>query len=221
MNVNFRIWKNKLLRKYQFDRFAFRKKTKNFVFRFDDSLTFSQYFFRKTNFLHNVKITEKNMMMQYLWNEFEFHLQATILRKKNDDFLKNFEKRVRQNEIAIRRIHEFNKKNGYEKSFVKNYEKLFFRNKKREILFVERINKLLKKFIKNNFVFIRIQKIEIIVFKNIFSSTSKKRSTFFRSCKWCNDFYWNNDCSKKKIRKKTKKNTMKRHRKRKRRYCFW
>ena len=213
MNVDLWIWKNELLRKYRFDRFVFRKKAKNFVFCFDDSLTFSQYFFRKTNFLHDVKITEKNMMMQYLWNGLEFHLQTTISRKKNGDFLKNFEKRVRQNEIAIRRVHELNKKNRYEKSyknrfeklFVKSYEKLFFRNKKREIFFVERIDKFLKKFIKNNFVFIRIKKVKIIVFKNIFSSTSKKRSTLSRSCRWCNDFHWNNDCSKEKIRKEAKK----------------
>ena len=110
MNVNFRIWKNELLRKYRFNRFVFWKKAKNLVFRFDDSLTFNQYFFQKTNLLHDVEITEKNMMIQYLWNEFEFHLQTTISRKKNGDFLKNFEKRVQQNKIAIRRVHELNKK---------------------------------------------------------------------------------------------------------------
>ena len=145
MNVDFRIWKNELLREYWFDCFVFRKKIENFVFRFDDSLTFNQYFSRKTNLLHDAEITKKNMMIQYLWNELEFQLQTTISRKKNNDFLKNFEKRVRQNETVARRVHEFNKQNRYRN----RYEKSFSRNEKSKSLSVERIDKFLKKLIKN------------------------------------------------------------------------
>ena len=67
--------------------------------------------------------------------------------------MKNFEKRVRQNETIIRRIHEFNKqsryKDRYKKSFFKKYEKSFSRNKKSKNLSVKRIDKFVKKLIKN------------------------------------------------------------------------
>ena len=214
MNVDFRIWKNEFLREYQSDRFVFRKKAEDFVFRFDDFLTLNQYFFRKTNLLHDAEIIEKNIMMQYLWNELKSQLAAIISRKKNDDFLKDFEKRVRQNETIVRRIHEFNRKNRYEKSFFKNryknffsknrYDKIFFKNKKSNNFSIDRIDKFLKKLIKNDPIWTHIKKIETI-FKTTPLSASKKRSAFFRSCKFCDDFYWNADCSKKNLKKKTKK----------------
>ena len=209
MNDDFWIWKNELLRKYRFDRFVFRKKAENFVYRFDEFLIFNQYFSRKINLLYNAEITKKNIMIQYLWNKLEFHLQTTISRKKNDDILKNFEKRVRQNETTVRKIHEFYKKNRYEKFFFKNryenknrYNKIFFKNQKSNNFSFDCINKFLKKFIKNDLIWIRIKKIEI-VFKNV-SSTSKKR-LFFWFCKFCNDFHWNNDYFKKNFKKKIKK----------------
>ena len=72
MNSNLTIWKDELFREFRLNRFEFMKKTKKMTFRFDDkNLTFNQYLTRKTNLLHDAEIIDENIIVRYLWEDFE------------------------------------------------------------------------------------------------------------------------------------------------------
>ena len=98
MNTNLKIWKNEFLKKYRFNRFETLKQAEKLKFRFDEQFILSEYFFKKTNHLQNARIIDENTMIRYLWNELNAQLILIIPFRKNENILKNFEKRIRMNE---------------------------------------------------------------------------------------------------------------------------
>ena len=103
-----------------------------------------------------------------------------ILVKKNENTLKNFEKRIRENYQTAKRIHDLNKKiqNRISFQFDKNSSKVS-KNLIRQIM-----NRLT---IKNKSQYIQIKKMEIthksLKITNEFIKFKKKNS--FRSCRFC------------------------------------
>ena len=95
INYDLKIWKNKLLQKYRFNRHESLNKTMIMIFRFDEFLTLNQYLFRKTNFLHDAIIANENLMMNYFWKNFDVKLVLTTSIRQNDDILKSFNRKVR------------------------------------------------------------------------------------------------------------------------------
>ena len=81
------------------------------TFRFDDkNLTLNQYFTRKINLLHNAKIIDENIIVRYLWKDFESQLILVTSMRENDDIIENFDRRVRNNERVARKVYELIKK---------------------------------------------------------------------------------------------------------------
>ena len=196
MNRNLTIWKNELLRKYRFNEFDSFEKIKKLKFRFDENLTFNQYLFRKTNLLHDDDIFEKHIMIQFIWNELDVHLVMTISIKKSENTLKNFEKRIRKNYQTTKKIYDLNKKiqNRISFRFDKNAKKIS-KNLIRQIM-----NRLATK---NRTQYNRTKKMKTTrkSFKITNDSTSTKfykKKESFRSCRFCENSHWNNDCINKK-----------------------
>ncbi len=80
------------------------------MFYFDEQLILSQYFSKKTNLLHNAKFKNEYIMIDYLLENINTILFFFIFMRKNDDFLNNFNRRVKMNKITTKKIHElFNK----------------------------------------------------------------------------------------------------------------
>ena len=177
MNRNLIVWKNELFKKYRFNKFDFFEKVKKLKFQFDENLIFNQYLFRKINLLHDNDIFEKHTMIQFIWNEFDVHLNITISVKKNENTLKNFEKRIRKNYQTTKKIHNLNKKiqNRISYRFDRNS------NKTLKILIRQIMNRLV---IKNRNQYTRIKKTEIIrkslKITNDFIKFLKKKNHFAR-----------------------------------------
>jgi hypothetical protein len=154
MNQNLNIWKNELLREFKSNKFASLKKAKNLIFRFDESLTINQYFSRKTNLLHDVEIKDENTMIEYFWENLESNLILTTFMRENEDTLKSFERKIKINEIATKRLHdlfnktrirEFNAQKSKKSHF--NDQKLRYQNNKKSSISAEKIEKLIKKIV--------------------------------------------------------------------------
>ena len=118
---------------------------------------------------------------------------------------------MRQNELATKKIHDFNKKKRFDRNYTKNrdrfertkYEKRLKYDRDRSNyekykkfqsnrLSTERIDKLLKKLIKKS-------QTESKIFKNRFPKQ------FSRSCQHCNGSHWDANCPKKNSKKESKK----------------
>lgn len=72
-----------------------------------EDLTLSQYISRKTNLLHDAGIFSENVMVRHLWERLDAQLTLATPMKQNDDTLKRFGKRVRQNEQAAKKVYDF------------------------------------------------------------------------------------------------------------------
>lgn len=151
MNSDLRVWKNELLKKYRFNKFEFLKKTKAMFFKFDDKLIFNQYLFKKINLLHDVKIANENIMINYFWNGLNVKLTLTISLKKDEDTFENFDRHVRQNETTAKKIHDLKKKRPMKKFTKEFYAKEIYTLKskyqrRQDDLSSKKIQKLLTKF---------------------------------------------------------------------------
>ncbi len=185
MNENLKVWEDKLLRKYKLNKFAFLKKAKKFVFRFDEQLILYRYFSRKTNLLHDAKIKDENIMIDYFWKNLNANLVLVIFMKENDDFLKNFDRRVRMNKTTTKKIYElFNKTRVWtyddqesRKTRFSNQQKIKFQESKKLSISMKRIERLMKKLS-------TIAKFTIKEKTKIFKII-KISKTFLRSCRFC------------------------------------
>ena len=74
------------------------------IFKFDEFLTLNQYFFRKINFLHDAAIADKNLMINYFSKELNVKLTLTTSIYQNDNILKNFDCKMRQNDTVAKKI---------------------------------------------------------------------------------------------------------------------
>jgi hypothetical protein len=196
MNQNLDIWKNELLREFKSNKFASLKKTKKLIFCFDESLTINQYFSRKTNFLHDVEIRNENTMIEYFWENLESNLILTTFMRENENTLKSFERKVRMNEIATKRLHnlfnktlirEFDAQKSRKSRF--NDQKLRYQNNKKSSISAEKIERLIKK------LFIVIN--ATLKSKSSNSKDDKITKILKRFCRHCQDSHWNNECSNK------------------------
>ena len=108
MNNSLIVWKNEILKKYRFNKFDSLNKTKKMKFNFDNekNFTLNQYFFRKINHLRDVDILNETLLISYLWKKLNAQLILIISFRENYNTIKNFERRVKQNEIAIKKIHQ-------------------------------------------------------------------------------------------------------------------
>ena len=110
MNHDLSVWEDELLREYRPNRFESLKKAENMKFRFEDSsTTLSQYLTRKTNHLHDAGIEDEDMIVRYLWQGLEANLALATPMREEGDTIENFNRRVRNNEAAAKRVHELNK----------------------------------------------------------------------------------------------------------------
>jgi hypothetical protein len=196
MNQNLNIWKNEFLREFRSNKFASLKKAKKLIFRFDESLTISQYFSRKTNFLHDVEIRDENTMIEYFWKNLKSNLILTTFMRENEDTLKSFERKIRMNEIAMKRLHDlFNKTRIREFDVQKsrksrfNDQKLRYQNNKKSSISAEKIERLIKK------LFIVIN--ATLKSKSSNSKDDKITKILKRFCRHCQDSHWDNECSNK------------------------
>ena len=108
MNDNLIVWKNEFLKKYRFNKFDFLNKTKKMKFNFDNEkiFTLNQYFFRKINHLRDVDIQNEILLISYLWKKLNVQLILIIFFRENYDIVKNFDRRIKQNEIVVKKIHQ-------------------------------------------------------------------------------------------------------------------
>ena len=204
INRNLAVWKNELLKKYWFNKFDSLEKVKKLKFRFDENLIFNQYLFRKTNLLHDDDIFEEHIMIQFIWNGLDVYLAMTTPVKKSEDTLKNFKKRIRKNYQTTKKIHDLNKKTQNRTSF------RFDKNAKKvsENLIRQIMNRLTTK---NRIQYSRTKKMKTTrksfkITNDSISTKPYKKKKSFRSCRFCENSHWNNDCiNKKKIKKKWQK----------------
>jgi len=111
MNENLTIGKNKLLQEYCSNKFKFLRKTKKITFRFEDKKQIlNQYFIRKINLLYNIKMQDKNIIVCYLWNNLKAQLILITSLREDNNIIEIFNQRVRNNEQAIRKNQNLNKK---------------------------------------------------------------------------------------------------------------
>ena len=110
MNHDLSVWEDELLREYRPNRFESLKKAENMRFRFDDSsTTLSQYLTRKTNHLHDAGIQDEDMIVRYLWQGLEANLALATPMREEGDTIEAFNRRVRNNETAAKRVYDLNK----------------------------------------------------------------------------------------------------------------
>ena len=111
MNESLIIWKNELLQKFKTNRFKSFKKMKKMIFHFDDKKqSFNQYFIRKINLLHDVEINNENIIMKYLWNELKTQLTFVTSFRENENIIKIFNRRMRNNKQIARKIWKLQKR---------------------------------------------------------------------------------------------------------------
>ncbi len=123
--------------------------------------------------------------------------------RKNEDILKNFERRIRMNEIVVRRIHDFINKIRSRKRFdvvksrkfrfddrqkfeYQNNNRIEYQNDNKSAIFAKRVKKLIKKLftIINN----SSQNTNAFKFfkkKIVKSRTKRIKKTLLRSCRIC------------------------------------
>ena len=208
MNSDLIIWKNELFREFRSNRFEFMKKTKKMSFRFDDkNLTLSQYLTRKTNLLHDAKIIDENIIVRYLWKDFEAQLILVISMRKNDDIIENFDRRVRNNERVVRKVYELIKKiNIFINRDLQSQNRFTSQNYNvsRQTSFVSsvaRIERLINNYQKT------INQTTMSTIATILRSNqsqskkslddldnSKLSFRMKRSCRHCEDVHWDNEC---------------------------
>ena len=110
MNHSLAIWEDELLREYRPNRFESLKNAEKMRFRFDDSsMTLSQYLTRKTNHLHDAGVMDEDMIVRYLWQGLDANLALATPMRESGDTIESFNRRVRNNEAAAKRVHELNK----------------------------------------------------------------------------------------------------------------
>ena len=182
------------------------------IFKFDEFLTLNQYFFRKTNFLHDAIIANEILMMNYFWKNLDAKLILATSIRQNDNILESFDRKMRQNEIVAKRIWKFEKQNRFakKKSFKFKWNRRNFSIT--ENLSTNQINKLFDKLSKAN-VLIKSKKSNSKSFRqSAISAKNRRDESFFRFskrfCKHCKKNHWNMNCKKKKneyIKKKLKK----------------
>ncbi len=81
------------------------------TFRFEDKeQTLSQYLTRKINLLHDAKVQDEDIIVRHLWNGLEAQLALTTSLREDDDTIETFNRRVRNNEQAARKVWDLNKK---------------------------------------------------------------------------------------------------------------
>ena len=110
INDNFVVWENELFRKYRFNRFDSIKKVQQMLFRFDKNITFNQYFSRKINLFRNADVVDETLIVHYLWKKLNVQLVLIISIRKNNDIMNNFNKRIKVNEIVVKKVNDFVKK---------------------------------------------------------------------------------------------------------------
>jgi hypothetical protein len=148
------------------------------------------------NLLHDVEIKDENTMIEYLWENLELNLILTTFMRENKNTLKNFERRIKMNEIATRRFHdffnktrtrEFNAQKSRKSRF--NDQKLRYQNNKKSSISTKKIKKLIKK------LFIVIN--TTLKSKSSNSKNDKITKILKRLCRHCQDSHWDNECSNK------------------------
>jgi hypothetical protein len=167
------------------------------IFEFDDEIFLSQYLSRKINLLHDASIHDEEIMISYLWEDLNVNLTLAILLREDDDTLESFERRVRLNKSATRRVHEQKKSRSF-RYYREDREKKFYAKK----LFAKLENKKFKK--EDSSIFIeRVQKLfqKLSIDKKSASEDRKSLDVvtrqidrkFSRSCRHCEEDHWDND----------------------------
>jgi hypothetical protein len=135
-------------------------------------------------------------MIEYFWKNLESNLILTTFMRENENTLKSFERRIKMNEIAMKRFHDlFNKTRTREFDAQKsrksrfNDQKLKYQNNKKSSISTKKIEKLIKK------LFIVIN--ATLKSKSSNSKNDKITKIFKRFCRHCQDLHWNNECSNK------------------------
>ena len=183
MNYDLKIWKNEFLRKYRFNKHEFLNKIMIMIFKFDEFLTLNQYFFRKTNFLHDAIITNEILMMNFFWKDLDVKLILATSIRQNDDILKSFGRKIRQNETVAKKIWKFEKQNRFakKKSFKFKWNRRNF--SATEDFSTNRVNKLLDKLSKTD-VLIKSKKSNFKSFRqSTISAKNRRDESFFKSLK--------------------------------------
>lgn len=197
MNGSLAIWEDELLREYRPNRFESLKKAENMKFRFDDAtLTISQYLTRKTNNLHDAGVVDEDMIVRYLWQGLDANLALATPMREEGDTIENFNRRVRNNEAAAKRVHDLNK------SRTKPGPNLSTPNPAR----VQRLlgNLAAKGLVQNTEP--KVVPVEVrprrpqelkraLETSNTKGNEQKPKKSPPRPCRHCNGDHWDNDCT--------------------------
>lgn len=148
------------------------KKIEKLIFRFDDhSFFLSQYLFKKINLLHDVKLNDEDLMMRYFWKELKVNLVLITSLRESDDTFKNFDRRVRNNETVVKKVHELKRRQN--KLYVLKF-----------ISFAERMNRLLNNINEKKVITLMIiltkRSLNIIIENKIFKNKNKS----FKLCRY-------------------------------------
>ncbi len=140
--------------------------------------------------------------------------------REDEDILKNFERRVRMNEIVVRKVHDLINKIRSRKRFdivksrksrfddrqkfeYQNDNKIEYQNDNKSTIFAERAKKLIKKlFTIINNSFQNTNAFKFFKKKIVKSRTKQIKKTSLRSCRICEEWHWDNDCSNKPTNEK-------------------
>ena len=233
MNDNFAIWKNELFRKYRSNRFDSIKKIQQMLFRFDKNTTFSQYFSRKINLLRNANVINETLIVHYLWKNLNAQLALIISIRKNNDTVNSFNKKIKTNEIVVKKVNDLVKKSRFQFStFQLNISTTNqFNIQFKFVSSTSRIQRLLNNYQKTtsvemsstqfrsiNFFQFRLQSWPINNDNKKTSLLNKSnnkifnfKSRTFRSCRHCKKNHYDNVCSTQKIMLTKMKNEKKRN----------
>ena len=183
------------------------------LFRFDKNTTFSQYFSRKINLLRNADVNDETLIVHYLWKNLNAQLALTTSIRKNNDTVNNFSRKIKANEIAVKKINDLVKKFRFQFSInqfnvqfkfvssasrvqrlLNNYQKVT--SVEMSSIQFRSINsfqfRLQSRSIKNN-----SKKISLLNKKNNRVFNFKLRT--FRFCRHCDENHYDNVCSTHKV----------------------
>jgi hypothetical protein len=201
MNQDLDIWEDELLREFRPNKFASLKKAEKLVFRFDGSLTVSQYLSRKTNLLHDAGIRDEDTMVGYLWEGLEPNLALATPMREDGDTLESFGRRVRMNEVAARRLHDLSTKTrtrGFDAQEPRkprfSDQKPRYQDNKKPSVSAEKAERLIKKLSTVTNATLKPEPSN--------SKDDKVTKTLKRPCRHCQGPHWDNECPDKQKNEK-------------------
>ncbi|KAG8532324.1 uncharacterized protein KY384_003965 [Bacidia gigantensis] len=111
LNSSLASWEDELLREYRPNRFDSLRAAEKLHFSFDKTdMSLSKYLSTKTNYLLDAGITDEYTVVGYLWQGLEGQLALATPLREDFDTIESFNRRVKNNEAAARRVYEDAKK---------------------------------------------------------------------------------------------------------------